>query len=90
MLVPVVPVVPVALFMAGPSHLLKTASAVYNLTAVEFLAVTAYFFRQSWRSHRTWSLGRLSRLLAMQVDMQLLSGTRLGVVKNHEPAVGAG
>lgn len=52
-------VVPVVLWMAGPGHLLRTASAVYNLTAVEFLATVVYFFRVAWRSHRRefWLMG---------------------------------
>ena len=60
-------VVPVVLYMAGPGHLLKTATAVYNLTAIEFLVTTAYFFRHSWHSHRRefWLMG--SVLLAAVV-----------------------
>ncbi|MES2975110.1 MAG: sensor histidine kinase [Pseudomonadota bacterium] len=52
-------VVPVMLAMAGPGHLLSTASAVYNLVAVEFLVCVAYFFRTAWRSYRRefWLMG---------------------------------
>lgn len=45
-------VVPVVLFLSGPGHLLMTASAVYNLVALEFLVCVAYFFRTAWRSYR--------------------------------------
>jgi hypothetical protein len=45
-------VVPVMLYMAGPGHLLSSASAVYNLLAVEFLVTVVYFSRVSWRLYR--------------------------------------
>lgn len=45
-------VVPVVLFLSGPGHLLTTASAVYNLVALEFLVCVAYFFRTAWRFYR--------------------------------------
>ncbi len=52
-------VVPVVLWMAGPGHLLATASAVYNLTALEFLACVVYFFPVAWRHNRRefWLMG---------------------------------
>ena len=44
--------VPLALLAAPADRLLTAASAVYNLVAVEFLLVVAYFFRTAWRGYR--------------------------------------
>jgi len=70
-----VPVVPLALHLAGSGHLLPAASAVYNLMAIEFLAVVVYFFRVSWRSHRRefWLMGSvlLAALVLAGVEIAL-------------------
>lgn len=51
--------VPVVLWLASPGHLLRAASTVYNLLAVEFLVCLAFFFVTAWRAYRRefWLLG---------------------------------
>jgi two-component system, NarL family, sensor histidine kinase UhpB len=61
-------VVPFALALAGPVHLLRAASAVYNLVAIEFLLVVAWFFRRAWRSHRQ-EFWLMSGVLLMAVSL---------------------
>ena len=67
--------VPVMLYMARPGHLLASASAVYNMLAVEFLAIVVYFFGVSWRLHRRefWLMGSvlLAALVLVGIEIAL-------------------
>jgi two-component system sensor histidine kinase UhpB len=52
-------VVPVVLVAAAPEHLLRAATVVYNLVALEFIACVVWFFPVAWRGFRRdfWLLG---------------------------------
>ncbi|MBC7435579.1 MAG: hypothetical protein H7332_05865 [Bdellovibrionales bacterium] len=79
-------VVPAVLWAAGAGHLLKTASAVYNLTAIEFLAVVCYFFYQSWRTHcrEFWLMGSVLLVAVMLAGIEIaLQNDLLPLPKIH-------
>lgn len=66
-----VPCVLLAVVQFAPARLLTAASTVYNLTAIEFLATVAYFFRTAWRHHRR-EFWLMSGVLVMAVVLALV------------------
>jgi two-component system sensor histidine kinase UhpB len=66
-------VVPCMLWAAGPDHLLRTASAVYNLVAVEFLLAVAVFARVAWKGYRRefWLMGVVLVMAVVLVAVEI-------------------
>ncbi|HSV36864.1 MAG TPA: ATP-binding protein [Ramlibacter sp.] len=79
-------VVPAALILAAPEHLLQAASTVYNLLAVEFLVGVAYFFRWAWKDHRRefWLMGAVLLVAVVLVAVEIaLQNNLLPLPKIH-------
>jgi two-component system, NarL family, sensor histidine kinase UhpB len=79
-------VVPVVLALAGPGRLLQAASAVYNITAVEFVLTVLYFFRAAWRDRRRefWMLAVVLLFAMVLVAVEIaLQNNLLPLPKVH-------
>ncbi|WP_186511245.1 sensor histidine kinase [Caenimonas sedimenti] len=79
-------VVPVVLALAGREHLLRAASTVYNLTAVEFAACVIWFFVVAWRRRRRefWLMGGVLAVALVLVALEIaLQNDLLPLPKIH-------
>lgn len=73
--------VPLVLWAVGPQHVLRAASAVYNLVAVEFLACVAVFAIVAWRGYRR-EFWLMSAVLVMAV---VLTGIEIALQNDLLP-----
>lgn len=81
-----VPVVPLVLAAAGPQHLLRVASGVYNLLAVEFVVCVGVFFVAAWKDHRRefWLMGVVLLVAMVLVAVEIgLQNNLLPLPKIH-------